>query len=242
MMDFSALPQAIDILTAGISVHGTGFDREALVPSILVIGFFLWCMKGAPVNEKASGGFTLGWVILLAFPALADAATAPTNPDGAAIWAIMATVASMALIKAYANGRPLIALALAVFLFVGAVGALTNAARADLWESDGERAVKEAQAESIRLEAQARYKRELALLRSSGHAPPPPDDESPVLIWLIFGIAIAAIGWAYIENRWRERRDLEIRELQYRLSIAENRQRENIRIPFHDFARREIER
>jgi len=64
---FFPIIEVSDIVAAGISVHGTGFDREALVPSILVIGFFIWAMKGAPVNEKASGGFTLGWVILLGF-------------------------------------------------------------------------------------------------------------------------------------------------------------------------------
>jgi hypothetical protein len=135
---------------------------------------------------------------------------------------MIGTFAVFGGLKALANRRYLVALALSILFFLGAVGAMTNAS-ADLWESDGERAIREAEAERIRLEANAAYQRELALLRSQGHAAAaaPAGNGPAVAFWLFAAVAALAILWGFVENRWREAREAEIRALKKRLEIAE---------------------
>jgi hypothetical protein len=312
-----------DIVAAGVSIHGTGFDREALVPSIIVILFFVWTMRGAPVNEKAQGGFTLGWIILigfiifgllapgdsfgaargwpsyatdgaelsayldrpkpapwsglpvtpiiilavlwfvvpsdggkakakpkskaskpdpltealveslrngkralipavpfLAFPALAEAGTGVATEGAAIGWGIISALCAVVVLRFYARRVPLLALAIVLCFFAGTL------ARADLWESDGERAVREAQAEKIRLEAQAAYQRELALLRAQGHvsaATTAEAEKNMVPITIVFVVAIGATFLYWRELRTREAREDELRRLQIRLAVAESR-------------------
>jgi hypothetical protein len=165
--------------------------------------------------------------LLAMVPAIAEAAgTPPALDNGPALgWALIGAFALCMGFKAVAGRRYVLALALSILFFLGAVGAMTNA-NADLWESDGERAVRQAQAEKIRLEAQAAYQRELALLRSQGHAAPAaPAERWPVAaFWILAGVSALAMGWAFIESRWREAREAEIRALKQRLEIAERKE------------------
>ncbi|MFP4310206.1 MAG: hypothetical protein ACLFQQ_23585 [Desulfococcaceae bacterium] len=160
--------------------------------------------------------------LLAMAPAIANAAgPLPALESGPVVgWALVGLFAAFMGLRALADRRMALALALTVVAVVG----LSKAAPAFIFESDGERAVKEANAERIRLEAQAAFQREMALLRSQGHAAPPANRLPTVAFWLLFGIAALAVGWAYIENRWREHREAEIRLLRQRLDIAERRQ------------------
>jgi len=337
MFDTCFIPEAHSILAAGISIHGTGFDREALVPSILVIGFFIWTMRGAPVNERASGGFTLGWVILLAFlifgllapgesfgaagfpdyapqgeefhvnlrrpapwngipitpivialalwflipegkgkaqkpkqkpqaskpdpvaqivmdslrsgkkliplallvafPATADAAGPVVTADSASWWVaptylLIGIGAALTVPVAIQRGRLFIAVGLALICVHSGVTAyrlsVPEAAAGmvgNLFESDGEKAVKQAEAERIRLEADARYRREIALLQSRGHvtAPATEPNRSMVPITIVFLVAVTATILYWREIRTREAREDELRRLQIRLAVAESR-------------------
>lgn len=94
------------------------------------------------------------------------------------------------------------------------------------FESDGDRALKEAQAEEIRLRAQAEYRRELALLESKGHhRPEDRDGVSSAAFLLAFAVAVASLLWAFVENKWRTARETELRELTLRLAIAQSAER-----------------
>jgi hypothetical protein len=110
----------LPMLLSGVSVHGTGFDREVLPLSLAVILFAGWMMKGAPVNDQTRKGTDLLWILIGAFVLWGLFGCAPANaaPDPAPV----AAVAESAPALPVWNNLDVTPLAVLVFLIFAIPG------------------------------------------------------------------------------------------------------------------------
>ena len=88
-MDFPIIIDAAELLSAGITLQGTGFERDLLPGIIGILAVAFWMFRGAPVSPRAEGGFNLLWILVIGFilwglfaPPISHGANAPPDPAG----------------------------------------------------------------------------------------------------------------------------------------------------------------